>query len=126
VITSDKVYQGFQATVVMYGPAMIREPEVAKRFMVGYVRGVRDYLDAFFGGKDRERAIDEIQREGVAVPREIVAGGIDPDARLTVDSIEAILDWWQRVGAVQQKPDVRAMVDEQYVDYAVQRLGSAR
>ncbi len=126
VITSDKVYEGFQSTVILYGPAIIREPEVAKRFMVGYVRGVRDYLDAFFGGKDRERAIEEIQREGIAVPREVVAGGIDPDARLTVGSIEAILDWWQRVGAIQQKPDLRAMVDEQYVDYAVQRLGSAK
>lgn len=126
VITSDKVYEGFQSTVILYGPAMTREPEVAKRWMVGYLRGVRDYLAAFFGNDDRDRAIADIQREGIAVPREVVAGGIHPDGRLTVDSIEAILDWWVKVGAVQQKPNLRALVDEQYVDYAVQRLGSAR
>jgi hypothetical protein len=60
------------------------------------------------------------------VPREVVATGLDPDARQNVASMEALLDWWQRMGAVQQKPDVRAMVDEQYLDYAVARLGSAK
>jgi ABC-type nitrate/sulfonate/bicarbonate transport system substrate-binding protein len=126
VITSDKVYEGLQSNVLLYGPSITREPETARRFMVGYLRGVRDYLAAFFEGQDRDRAIEEIRREGIAVPREVVATGLDPDARMNVASMEVLLDWWQRMGAVQQKPDVRAMVDEQYLDYAGERLGSAR
>jgi hypothetical protein len=105
---------------------MTSQPEAAKRFMVGYVRGVRDYLDAFFGGKERERATEDITREGIAVPRDIVPGGIHPDGRMTPASIEAILDWWGRMGAVKDKPDLRAMFDEQYVDYAARRLGPAK
>jgi len=33
------------------------------------------------------------------------------------------VDWWNKVGALPQKPNVRAMIDEQYVDYALVRLG---
>jgi hypothetical protein len=94
--------------------------------MVGYVRGVRDFIDAFFGNKDRERAIQDITKEGIAVPRDIVPGGMHPDARPTIASMEAILDWWNRLDVVKEKPNVRAMVDEQYVDYAVRRLGAAK
>jgi NitT/TauT family transport system substrate-binding protein len=126
VLTSDQLFEGFQSSVVIYGPAMTSQPEAAKRFMVGYVRGVRDYLDAFFGGKERERATEDITREGIAVPRDIVPGGIHPDGRMTPASIEAILDWWGRMGAVKDKPDLRAMFDEQYVDYAARRLGPAK
>lgn len=126
VLTSDQVYEGFQSSVVLYGPAMTSQPEVAKRFMVGYVQGVRDYLDAFFNGTDRERAVEDVRREGVAVPRDIVPGGMNPDGRLTVGSMEAILDWWTRQDVVKEKPNVRAMVDDQYVEYAVRRLGPAK
>src|SRR5688572_45590 len=83
VLTSDQLFEGFQSSVVIYGPAMTSQPEAAKRFMVGYVRGVRDYLDAFFGGKERERATEDITREGIAVPRDIVPGGIHSDGRMT-------------------------------------------
>jgi NitT/TauT family transport system substrate-binding protein len=126
VLRSDELYPGFQSSVLFYGPSMTAQPEAARRFMVGYIRGVRDYLAAFFEGKDVERAVEDVRREGIAVPREIIAGGIDPDARLSVDSIESIMDWWQQMGALPTKPDLRAMSDSQYVDYAIGRLGSAK
>jgi len=126
VLGTDELYPGFQSSLVYYGPSMTAQPEAARRFMVAYVRGVRDYLSAFFEGKDTDRAVEDVRREGIAVPREIIAGGIDPDARLSVASIESILDWWQQVGALPSKPDLRAMTDSQYVDYALSRLGPAK
>src|SRR4051812_15505572 len=76
VVTSDKVYEGLQPNVLLYGSSITREPETARRFTVGYLRGVCDYLAAFFEGQDRDRAIEEIRREGIAVPREVVATGL--------------------------------------------------
>jgi NitT/TauT family transport system substrate-binding protein len=126
VLGTDELYPGFQSSVVFYGPSLTAQPDAARRFMVAYVRGVRDYLTAFFEGKETDRAVDDVRREGIAVPREIIAGGVDPDARLSVASIEAILDWWQQVGALPSKPDLHAMTDNQYVDEAVARLGPAK
>jgi NitT/TauT family transport system substrate-binding protein len=124
VIEADELYEGFQSSVVAYGPSMTERPDVATRFMVGYVRGLRDYLDAFFEGKDRDRAVADIIREGIALPQEIVAPGINPSGHLTLASMEDILNWWVKMGALTQKPDVRAMVDEQYLDQAQQRVGA--
>jgi ABC-type nitrate/sulfonate/bicarbonate transport system substrate-binding protein len=123
VLSSDQVYEGFQSTVVFYGPSMLAQPETARRFMVAYLRGVRDYLRAFFDGVERDRAIADIMREDIAVPRDVVAGGIDPSGRLNVASLETIVDWWNKMGALREKPNVQAMIDEQYVDYALERLG---
>jgi NitT/TauT family transport system substrate-binding protein len=123
VLSSDQVYEGFQSTVVFYGPSMLAQPDTGRRFMVAYLRGVRDYLRAFFDGVDQDRAIADITKEGIAVPRDVVAGGIDPSGRLNVASLEAIVDWWSKMGALREKPNVRAMIDEQYVDYALERLG---
>ena len=36
------------------------------------------------------------------------------------------LDWWQQMGALPTKPDLRGMSDTQYVDAAVARLGPAK
>jgi NitT/TauT family transport system substrate-binding protein len=124
VIEADEIYEGFQSSVVAYGPSMTGRPDVATRFMVGYVRGLRDYLDAFFEGKDRERAVADIIREGIALPQEIVAPGIHPSGRLTLASMEDVLNWWVKMGAPTQKPDVRTMVDEQYLEQAQQRVGT--
>src|SRR4051794_6148936 len=39
------------ASVIVYGEEFVaRKPEAAERFMVGYLRGVRDSYEAFFGG----------------------------------------------------------------------------
>jgi NitT/TauT family transport system substrate-binding protein len=124
VIEADQVYEGYQSSVVAYGPSMTSRPDVATRFMVGYVRGLRDYLDAFFEGQDRERAIADIIREGIALPREIVAPGINPSGRLSLVSMEDVLNWWLKMGALTEKPDVRTMVDESYLEQALQRVGA--
>jgi NitT/TauT family transport system substrate-binding protein len=126
VISSDQVYEGFQSTLVFYGPSLLAQPETARRFMVAYLKGVRDHLDAFFGSGDKDRAIADIVKEEIPVPRDVIAGGIDPNGRLNVSSIEDIADWWVKMGALREKPNVRALVDNQYVDYAAQQLGPAQ
>lgn len=123
VLTSDEVYPGFQSTVVDYGPSILDRPALAKGFMLAYLRGVRDYTDAFFRNQGREQAAVEIQREGIPVPDDVVPAGIDPRGRIDVSSLEALTAWWFEMGALQALPDVRSMVDEQYVDEALRRLG---
>jgi NitT/TauT family transport system substrate-binding protein len=52
-----------QSAVIFYSPAFAEERERATRFMVAYLRGVRDYHDAFFGSKAQR---DEVVRLLVA------------------------------------------------------------
>ena len=75
------------------------QPPDRQRLLAEYPELAED-LAAFFEGKETDRALEEIRREGIPVPREVIAAGMDPDGRLSVSSIESILDWWQQVGAL--------------------------
>src|SRR5712692_5665356 len=47
-----------QVGVVMYGTKMLANPDLARRWMIAYLRGVRDYNDAFFSPARKGR--DEV------------------------------------------------------------------
>jgi NitT/TauT family transport system substrate-binding protein len=50
----DQIYPEQQLSLLMYsGQWATRNADLARGFMVAYVRGVRDYLDAVTRGRDR-------------------------------------------------------------------------
>src|SRR4051794_27156886 len=50
----DEVYPYHQLTVIAYAPTFVRdEPDTATRFLVAYLRGARDFVDAFKQGRNR-------------------------------------------------------------------------
>lgn len=53
---------GIQFTVVLYSPQFAERTEAARRWMVAYLKGVRDYNDAFARGHGREEAVDILTR----------------------------------------------------------------
>ena len=46
---ADEVYPNQQYGALMYGPGIIGKPELARKFMVAYLKGVRFYNDALNG-----------------------------------------------------------------------------
>jgi NitT/TauT family transport system substrate-binding protein len=55
------IIPGAILSVLQYSPRFASEQsDAATRFMVGYLKGVRDYHDAFVLGKDRDAAIDTL------------------------------------------------------------------
>jgi NitT/TauT family transport system substrate-binding protein len=125
-------YPGHQAAVYLYSPAfMEKNPDVAKRFMVGFLKGKRDFFEAMERGKDKE-AIDAIIVKNTALKdaklidkmREIgVIGAVDPDGYVNADSIKYDMDWIVAQGYMPSAPLLKDVVDNQWVDYAVQQLG---
>ena len=55
---------GIQYTVVLYGPGFgQRNPDVARRWMVAYLRGLRDFSDAWVKGRgSRDEVIATVTR----------------------------------------------------------------
>ena len=48
-----------QAGVIIYAPQFMREQsDAARRWMVAYTKGIRDYNDAFLQGKNRQAVVD--------------------------------------------------------------------
>src|SRR5579884_2570349 len=80
---SNEFYPDQQAAVLMYSPTFGKDkPEAARRFMVGYVQGLRAYYDAFFKNRDRADVVQILTRyTSLTDPRlfdEMVPFAVDP------------------------------------------------
>src|SRR5581483_3590125 len=101
--------------------------DLARRFAVAYVRGLRDYDQARTKGKDREAVIAIMQQHVPFLERamydQIPWPSNNPDGRVNAEAIAAAQDWFAERGYVQTKVDISKVVDNQFADYAVAQLG---
>jgi len=117
-----------QNGVIIYAQKFTEEqPEAAKRWMVAYLKGTRAYLDAVTSGIDRD-GINAILAKHTAVKdvallAKIAPTGFDPNGGMEIKSLEADQDWFLKLGLQQGRADLAKVIDYQYVDNAVTRLG---
>lgn len=126
--TMDEIFPFRQYTAVGYSPQFVGErPEVAQRFMVAYLQGVRAYYDAFHKGIDRPAIIETLVRhttlKDAALYERITPPGLNPDGAIGVENVRNDLQWFQAKGQVQGDFDLAGLIDNQYVEYALARLG---
>src|SRR5579875_332012 len=119
---------GYQSTVILYSAQFAeQQAEAARRWMLAYLRGLRDYTDALFRGQDRDAVVQALI-EGTTVkdPALYQRMGwtwLDPNGELNVPSIEEQLNWLRARGKIEGQVQVRDVLDLSFVDFAVQRLG---
>jgi NitT/TauT family transport system substrate-binding protein len=123
------IIPGAILSVLQYSPQFASEqPDAATRFMVGYLKGVRDYHDAFALGKDRDAAIDTLLQSVLPRDRRMWETAhymtIDQNGAVDVndlrDSAEFYLQHGDFAGPV---PDLTKFVDTRFAEAAVQILG---
>lgn len=117
------------ATVVplVYSSAFIQQhKDAAQRFMVAYMKGVRDYNDAMLKGKDKQEVISIIAK-GSGQPEDVVAAaapaGLDPDQKVGVKFLRQLEDWFEKNGLVQHHVDPADLIDDSFAKSAVKQLG---
>jgi ABC-type nitrate/sulfonate/bicarbonate transport system substrate-binding protein len=117
-----------QVAVIMYSEQFAANVEAARRWMVAYVRGLRDYNDAF---RERRKGWDEVVAilvktttiKDPSLFEVMERTALDPDGRVDLPSLQRALDYFERTGAVRQPPDLTKIVDLTFSDYAAQVLG---
>ncbi len=120
---AKQVAMDYQAAVLILAPAFVQErPDVADRFMVAYLRAVRDYNDAFLKG-----IIQVLIRETTLKERRLydIMGlpGLNPDGFVLTKDLEDQQTWYMDNGYQRQKVDLRSAVDHRFVEHALSRLG---
>jgi NitT/TauT family transport system substrate-binding protein len=126
----DEIVPRHQVAVILYGPKFVEQkPDVARRFMVAYLKAARLYNDAF-EKKDPAKRRDVIDilvkntaAKDVALYDKMVMPGIDPNGKVNVDSIAEEQDWFLKKGSQKSKLDLSKVVDMQYAEAAVRKLG---
>jgi NitT/TauT family transport system substrate-binding protein len=127
-----KVYPFQQAAVVYYGaPFATKRPDVARRFMKAYIRGVRAYTDALVDGRIAGPTADEIiaaitrhsLTKDAALIRNSVAAAVATDGQVNVDGLEKDLAFAKSLGLVPAQATVGGILDLSFAKAAAAELG---
>ena len=111
-----------------YSPLLIRDrPQLARDFMTAYLRGVRDYNDAFLKNINRADAVSVlIKHTPIKDPTlydRMVLAGLNPDGYINLEGMRADQEWFLAREVLRERVDLDTLVDHQYVEYALGRLG---
>ncbi len=128
----DAFYPNQQLAVVFYADSFAQKrPDVARRFMIAYVKALRYYADSLKGGKmagknakDVIAILTEVQKiKDPTVLSEMTTAGIDPSGHVNMKSLEHDYTVYKRLGVLKGDYDVQKAVDMQWVDNADKTLG---
>jgi NitT/TauT family transport system substrate-binding protein len=121
---------GSQNTVIQFSPRLAANHDLAVRYMIGYLRGVREYNDAFFKNIHRAQTVQQlIKMINVTDPKLYDAmeyPAIDPNGKVNVASMQDQLRWYRQMGYVGEQVDLSALYDPSIAEAAVARLGEYR
>jgi NitT/TauT family transport system substrate-binding protein len=126
--TSD-MYPGQELLVMVYNMKAIEAAgeRAGERFMIGYLRGLRGYIDAFYHGRDRDAVIDVLVRNTAVKDRDIYqrmrTNWADPNGRVNTSNMSADAAIYVAGGQMQSVPDLSRAYEPRFADFAVSYLG---
>jgi NitT/TauT family transport system substrate-binding protein len=130
--TVGSFYPNQQAAVVCYGaPFFTKRPEVGKRFIKAYIKGIRDYNDVLkdgrIAGPGADEVVDFIARYSVTKDKDliksVIPAALHPDGEINVDALTRDLAFVRSLGLVKGNVSVSDVVDMSFAKAAVAELG---
>jgi NitT/TauT family transport system substrate-binding protein len=129
---SSVAYGGvYQSGTLFASDRFLAQPEQARRWMTAYLRGIRDYNDAFSKNQGRADVV-RILTENTSVKdpaayEHMNMPGLDPDGNVTRSSLQRDLDFFRRMGYYTGSvTSADQVVDTTAAEAAAQQLGPYR
>ncbi len=125
---SSQAYGGvYQAGILLYSGQFAAEVDLARRFMLAYLQGVRVYNDAFARGEGRPEVVriltEQTSVRDPSVYDRMEMAGLDPNGRIARQSLQLDLDYFRQRGYYTGSLALDDVVDASFADYAAQQLG---
>ena len=126
--TIEEMHPGGQILSLAFWSGIERMgPMVGERFMVAYLRGARDYINAFEYGVDQDVIVDILTRSTTirdsAVLRQMRYSWVDPNGVVGRASLEGDVALLRDLGIVPTVIDLGPAFVDKYRQFAVQYLG---
>lgn len=136
VITDDEAYPYHQIAVLIYSGKFAKErPEIARKFLKAFLRGVRDHNDGLdargnFAGPKGE-AIIAILNEYTTIKdpafyRSFPLAFCNPDGAIRLDSLKNDFAVYQSAGLIEGAVDPLKPVDTSFLDTVLKEIGPYR
>jgi NitT/TauT family transport system substrate-binding protein len=128
---SSVAYGGaYQAGLLLYSGRFAAQTDLARRFMVAYLQGVRAYNDAFVKGERRDEVVRVLTEASTvkdpALYDQMQMAGLDPDGRMTRQSLQIEYDYFKERGYYTGAVDLDSVIDTSFAESAAQTLGPYR
>jgi NitT/TauT family transport system substrate-binding protein len=111
---------------IVYSERFLAETDLARRWMLAYVRGVRAYNDAIVKNIGRERVIAVLAAHthiDPSVIRDSYPVGLDPNQNVDLVALAEFEKFFVEIGLLHKQSDVSTMVDPSFAQYAIAQLG---
>lgn len=122
------VYPDQQSAAIFYSPQFIHNhPELAEKFMVAYIKGIRDYENAFIKEIGKKEIITMLKKyikvESDKIWNNAIPVGLNPDGFLNKESLLNDIIWYKDHGYIEKVPDIDKIIDHSYVEKALEVFG---
>ena len=112
---------------LLFSERFAQNTPAARNYMVAYLRGVRQYWDAYDGRAPFQPVIDAHVKytplKNEALIRKIPPTGQNPNGYIDPARLATYQDWFAERGLVTQKADIARALDLSFVEYANAVLG---
>jgi NitT/TauT family transport system substrate-binding protein len=102
-------------------------PDLVRRYMTAWLRGAREYCQAYHGASNRQEIIDELVNTKTAPSRELLEKypwpARSPNGKINTTSMLDINKWYVTNKMSAKEFPAQRVVDSTYIDYAIQKLG---
>ncbi len=117
-----------QIALVLGSPQfMTEEKNVSLRFMAAYLKGVRDYNDAFLKGEGKTEVIEIMTKhtslKDAAIWEKVSVTGLNPDGKLFIDDVLKQYETYKENGAITGDVDFDKAIDTSMAEKVVEILG---
>jgi NitT/TauT family transport system substrate-binding protein len=128
-ISGGDVEVGAHLSILLYSAEFAKQNDVATRFMVAYLQGVRDYTDAFIHRKDQDAAIDLLVKvlsvKDPNVWKNAMPQNIYADGKVNIDDIRRQAGVYKTLGDVSGPvPPIEKYVDTHFAEAASKILSA--
>ena len=128
---SDKMYPNMESTQWVFSPQFASgRSDVGVRFMVGLLKGARDFNAAFSTGKDKDDIVRILSAytavKDPALYDKMQLSALSPNGQLDASNMQDQVDWLVQHGYAKQPLDVSNLIDLSFAQQAVSQIGSAQ
>ncbi|MBI2368731.1 MAG: ABC transporter substrate-binding protein [Deltaproteobacteria bacterium] len=108
----DVTIPHMQVSVLMASPKLVKNPELLRRWLRAYYKGVRI-------GNEKTPEVIQYLNKYTKIPVPVLQRSIwtyaDPRGHMNVESLEDQVRFYQKVGLVKEKVDIRRYIDESFL-----------
>ncbi len=108
----DATIPHMQVSVLMASPKLLKNPDLLRRWLRAFYKGVRI-------GNDKTPQVIQYLNKYTKIPTAVLERSIwtyaDPRGRMNVESLEDQVAFFQKVGLVKEKVQIRRYIDESFL-----------